>query len=164
MLNWLTSKFRKTRGKRTTYLSHNATEQELKRPKIVVIEDNLAILKMITSILEQKERFSVITAANGKEGLELIMREKPDLVVSDIMMPQLDGLSLLERLRKYSATKSLPVILLTAKARDKDIQEGYRKGADYYITKPFTKGDLLRGVNLMLADSSGDLPKVWKVD
>ena len=91
MLNWLTSKFRK-KEKRITHISRSAAAQGLKRPKIIVIEDNPAILKMITLILEHKERFSIITATNGKQGLELIMREKPDLVVSDIMMPQMDGL------------------------------------------------------------------------
>ena len=163
-MGWLTSKIKRAREKRRTCTTQQATFRRSKGAKIVVVEDNPVVLHMIKTILQQKKRFLVITATNGKEGIEIIRREKPDLVISDIMMPELDGLSLLDQLRKEATTRSLPVILLTAKDRSEDIRNGYRKGADYYITKPFSKMQLLKGVNLMLAEPADDGPTVWKID
>ena len=78
--------------------------------------------------------------------------QKPDLIVLDIMMPQMDGLEVLTRLKGEPSTATIPVILLTAKVQYEDVLGGYKMGADYYITKPFTSTQLLNGINLLLGD------------
>ncbi|MEE8074438.1 MAG: response regulator, partial [Candidatus Binatia bacterium] len=77
--------------------------------------------------------------------------QKPDLILLDIIMPQMDGLEALTRLKENPETTSIPVILLTAKVQHDDVLGGYKMGADYYLTKPFTKNQLLDGVNSILS-------------
>ena len=82
----------------------------------------------------------------------LMSEKKRDLIVLDIMMPQMDGLEVLTRLKGEPATATIPVILLTAKVQYEDVLGGYKMGADYYITKPFTSTQLLNGINLLLGE------------
>ncbi len=89
-------------------------------------------------------------AYSGKELFAGLKKQKPDLIILDIMMPQMDGLEVLTRLKEDSDTASIPVILLTAKVQHKDVLVGYQKGADYYITKPFTTDQLLAGINTLV--------------
>lgn len=161
MSNWLTSLIGKMSGKGS---KDTPEPQKPAKIKVVIVDDNPITLKLIRSILQQREKYLIRSAPDGKKGLELIQKEKPALVITDIMMPEVDGLSLLRELRKQPETQSLPVILLTAKGSGEDIKEGYREGADYYMTKPFTEAQLVRGVNLMLAHSDEKAPKVWKID
>jgi len=79
------------------------------------------------------------------------MEQKPDLIILDIMMPQMDGLKVLARLRENSDTASIPVILLTAMVQYEEVLRGYKMGADYYITKPYTATQLLTGINSLLS-------------
>jgi two-component system alkaline phosphatase synthesis response regulator PhoP/two-component system response regulator VicR len=85
----------------------------------------------------------VVTAYDGKEALEKIATEKPDLVVLDVMMPYMDGFEVLQQLRKNPETRDLPVIMLTAKAQDTDVFRGYTSGVDLYLTKPFNPMELV---------------------
>lgn len=112
---------------------------------ILVIEDNADMRENITEILELAN-YEVISAANGKEGVKLAKSKKPDLIVCDIMMPEIDGYGVLSILSKHSETADIPFIFLTAKAEKQDIRKGMEMGADDYLTKPFTDVDLLNAI------------------
>jgi len=110
--------------------------------KVLVCDDERHIVRLIQVNLE-REGYKVVTAYDGKEGLEKVQSEKPDLMVLDVMMPYMDGFEVLKTLRRDAATADLPVIMLTAKAQDKDVFEGYTYGADMYLTKPFNPRELI---------------------
>ncbi|MCW5941991.1 MAG: response regulator [Fimbriimonadaceae bacterium] len=110
--------------------------------KVLVCDDERHIVRLIQVNLE-RQGYKVVTAFDGKEGLEKIQSEKPDLVVLDVMMPYMDGFEVLKSIRRDEATAELPVIMLTAKAQDKDVFEGYHYGADMYLTKPFNPMELV---------------------
>ena len=118
---------------------------------IMVVDDNPDIITIVRTILEGKG-YSVMSAYSGPELLTRLEGQKPDLIVLDIMMPQMDGLEVLTRLKGAADTASIPVILLTAKVQYEDVLGGYKLGADYYITKPFTSTQLLNGINLLLGE------------
>jgi DNA-binding response OmpR family regulator len=117
---------------------------------IVVIEDKQTLLKEILTILSY-EGFNVVGASNGQAGLQLIQEQKPDLIISDIMMPGLDGYGVLEALRQDPETATIPLIFLTAKAEKSFMRQGMELGADDYLTKPFTTDELLAAVRARLA-------------
>ncbi|MBS1705891.1 MAG: response regulator [Armatimonadetes bacterium] len=123
--------------------------------KILVCDDERHIVRLIQVNLE-KQGYQIVTAYDGKEGLEKIKAEKPDLVVLDVMMPYMDGFEVLKNLRREPSTESLPVIMLTAKAQDKDVFEGYHYGADMYLTKPFNPMELISFVKRILGGGSND--------
>lgn len=113
-----------------------AEENNENHPVMLVVEDNEDIREYVrTSFLE---KYKVLTAVNGKEGLELAKKNIPDIIVSDIMMPQMDGFEMCRSIKEDMCTSHIPVILLTAKDSIQDKEEGYESGADSYITKPFS--------------------------
>ena len=116
---------------------------------IMVVDDNPDIITIVRTILEGKG-YKVMSAYSGAELLSSLEKDKPDLVVLDIMMPEMDGLEVLTRLKAAPDTASIPVILLTAKVQYEDVLGGYKLGADYYITKPCTAKQLLYGISLVL--------------
>lgn len=117
--------------------------------KILVVDDNIDSIMILRSILES-QGFQVLTAQSGAEALEIVPRERPDLVLLDVMMPQMSGIEVLERIKTTHATSRVPVIMVTAKIQDEDVMTGYQHGADYYITKPCTAKQLLYGIGLVL--------------
>ncbi len=116
--------------------------------KILIVEDDEALLKVLQLLLENS--YDITLAMNGKQGLELANSKRPDLILMDVMMPEMDGLEVLRRLKENPQMARIPVILLTAKVGDENIYGGYQLGADYYIPKPFTNAQLLNGINLFL--------------
>ncbi|MGZ5283391.1 MAG: response regulator, partial [Bacteroidia bacterium] len=120
--------------------------------KILLIEDNPDMRENTAEILELSN-YKVITAENGKIGVRLAQDEKPDLIICDVMMPELDGYGVLHILSKNSATASIPFIFLTAKAEKADLRKGMNLGADDYLTKPFDDTELLDAVQIRLAKS-----------
>ncbi len=122
--------------------------------KVLVCDDERHIVRLIQVNLE-RQGYEVVTAFDGKEGLEKIRAEKPNLVVLDVMMPYMDGFEVLKTLRKEPETENLPVIMLTAKAQDKDVFEGYHYGADMYLTKPFNPMELVTFVK-RISDGMND--------
>ena len=118
------------------------------KKKILIVDDDPALITLFQTVL--KESYDIILAYNGKEALDKVNVQAPDLVLMDIMMPVMDGLEALTKIKENPATSTIPVILLTAKAQPKDVLEGYNQGADYYITKPFTTKELVNGINLCL--------------
>lgn len=117
--------------------------------KILLVEDNNEIRENTAEILELAS-YKVNTAANGKEGYESAVKEQPDLIVCDIMMPVLDGYGLLHLITKNENLKSVPFIFLTAKTERGDLRKGMEMGADDYITKPFTDIELLNAIESRL--------------
>ncbi len=117
--------------------------------KILIIEDNPNIRENTVEIL-QLMNYKVFSAENGKIGVEAALRETPDLILCDIMMPVLDGYGVLHMLRKNSSTKNTPFIFLTAKTERDDFRKGMELGADDYITKPFNETELLKAIECRL--------------
>jgi CRP-like cAMP-binding protein/CheY-like chemotaxis protein len=116
---------------------------------VLIIEDNDAIRENIVEILEMA-KYSVQQADNGKVGVELALKHLPDIILCDIMMPELDGYGVLYMLNKYAETASIPFIFLTAKADHVDLRKGMAMGADDYLTKPFDGIELLNAVEIRL--------------
>ncbi|MEH1872345.1 EAL domain-containing response regulator [Nostoc sp.] len=114
-------------------------------PKILIIEDEEAVRENILDLLEAED-FETIGAANGRIGLHLAISEVPDLILCDMMMPQLDGYGVLTALRQEPSTATIPFIFLTAKSAKSDFRQGMNMGADDYITKPFTRAELLSAI------------------
>lgn len=119
------------------------------KDSILVVDDNPDSITIIRTILEANG-FKVETAENGREALDKLKAETPQVVLLDVMMPEMSGLEVLERIKGNPTTAKLPVILVTAKTQDEDVLVGYQYGADYYITKPCTSKQLLYGVGLVL--------------
>lgn len=121
------------------------------KQKILVIEDETPIRDNIQQILElELEEFEILTAPDGRAGIELIKQHTPDLVICDIMMPQMDGYDVLKELRQHPVTSAIPLIFLSAKAERTDFRRGMDLGADDYLTKPFTKTELVKAVETRL--------------
>ena len=131
--------------------------------KILVCDDERSIVRLIQVNLE-RQGWQVVTAYDGKEGLEKIMSEKPDICVLDVMMPYMDGFEVLKNLRREPSTQKLPVVMLTAKAQDKDVFEGYHYGADVYLTKPFNPMELVTFIKRIIAGSDSEGPKRYDID
>jgi len=117
--------------------------------KVLVVDDNIDSITILRSILETNG-FAVRTAQSGRDALDLLAQEVPDVILLDVMMPEMSGLEVLERIKSNHETSRLPVILVTAKMQDEDVLTGYQFGADYYITKPCTAKQLLYGIGLVL--------------
>jgi len=117
--------------------------------KILVVDDNVDSILILRSILES-QGYTVRTAQSGVDALELLSHELPDLVLLDVMMPQMSGIEVLERIKTTHNSSKVPVIMVTAKIQDEDVMTGYQHGADYYITKPCTAKQLLYGIGLVL--------------
>lgn len=116
---------------------------------ILVVEDEPTIREIITEFLEDVD-FKVISAENGARGVELAVAHTPDLILCDIMMPELDGYGVLTHLRSLPQMATVPFVFLTAKADKPDMRQGMELGADDYVTKPFTRAELLNAVNSRL--------------
>ena len=121
--------------------------------KILLIEDNLGVRENTEEILSLAN-YKVLTAPNGKIGVELAQQEKPDLIICDIMMPELDGYGVLHILSKKDETARIPFIFLTAKTEKADVRKGMSLGADDYLTKPFDDTDLLNAIEVRLRKSA----------
>lgn len=133
----------RSRGKVQQLVSENTNH-----PTVLVIDDNTDIRQYERTLLQ--DEYVVLEAADGKEGLAVALKEVPDLVICDVMMPVMDGLELTERLKTNTATSHIPVIMLTAKNLEEHRAEGYEHGADSYITKPFHSKVLLARIENLL--------------
>ena len=125
-----------------------AVVKGIEQLKILVVEDYPDLRNFITRILQPF--YTVIEAADGEEGVQLALKETPDLIISDIMMPEKDGNQLCAELKNHPATDHIPIILLTARAAKKDKIKGLEQGADDYLTKPFDETELLVRVKNLL--------------
>ncbi len=135
--------------------------------KILVVDDERQIVKLVEINLK-KHGYEVLCAYDGVEALEKVDSEKPDMIVLDVMMPRMNGFDVLKRLQANPDTERIPVIMLTAKAQDADIFQGWQAGVSSYLTKPFNPRELLTFVERIFesldhpeSELEGD--KVWEV-
>ena len=135
-----------------------APEQDEDAPTVLIVDDNADIRTYLQSILHGQYR--VLEAEDGKRGLELAREQVPDLIVSDVMMPVMNGLEFCQQVKKDDISSHIPVILLTARALEKHQIEGYESGADAYITKPFSPELLLARIDNLL-QSRHQLKDLW---
>jgi len=119
------------------------------RIRVVVIDDEADILKLIRMKLS-KEGFDVSTASDGVEGIEKVLRERPDVIIVDILMPGKDGYQLVSEVKAKLREESPVIIMLTSKTEDSDMVKGLSMGADDYITKPFSPRELIERINVAL--------------
>ncbi len=117
--------------------------------KVLLVEDDPVILRLL-EVNFDLEGYDVVLAHDGAEGIELARSERPDIVISDIMMPKVSGLELVAALKGDSATAGIPIILLSAKAQSGDLKAGMEVGADDYVTKPFEPLDLVDRVRALI--------------
>ena len=117
--------------------------------KVLIIEDDSSLKMGLRDLLEANG-YSVTTADNGKDGISLVLQNKPDIIICDILMPALDGYEVKKELEKKKETSQIPFIFLTAKADLKDLRSGMQLGADDYIVKPFDSFDLLNSIQIRL--------------
>ena len=125
---------------------------EAPKKRILLIDDEYFLLEILKDRLEF-HGYEVLTAADGKEGVEKALSEKPDLIFMDIMMPEMDGLEAIRILRSKSEMKSLPIVCLSALGRPADIKSAKECGADDYIVKPFQAPELLEKIEKFLGKS-----------
>jgi len=128
----------------------------MRKKKILVVDDEEDIVKLLEYNLE-KQGYIVLTAKSGEQALELVKKEKPNLVILDLMLPKIDGLEVCKLLKKEPQTESISIIMLTAKGEESDIIIGLELGADDYITKPFSPKVLLARVKTVLRRSEEKL-------
>ncbi|MGE5943460.1 MAG: response regulator [Flavobacteriales bacterium] len=121
--------------------------------KILLIEDDVILRENTAELLELSD-YNVITASNGKIGLDMARHALPDIIVCDIMMPELDGYGVLQALAETESTKHIPFIFLSAKTERKDVRKGMDLGADDYITKPFEEQELISAIESRLAKAA----------
>lgn len=131
--------------------------------KILVIEDEPDMRRNLATVL-RLEKYQPITAENGRVGVELVKREKPDLILCDVMMPELDGYGVLQALRENTDTALIPFIFLTAKGQKEDLRSGMNLGADDYLTKPVPKAELLKAIEARLLRSEQQAQREFKPD
>ncbi len=119
--------------------------------KILVVDDEVAIVRVLKDRLEL-EGYEVLAAYDGAEGLEIAKRELPDLIIMDITMPNMDGLTAARLLREQPETSKIPIVMLTARGQESDERAGYQAGAVRYFTKPFSTRQLVREIRSILGD------------
>lgn len=130
---------------------------------ILVIEDETQMRRNVASILRM-EGYEAHEAENGREGLALARRQRPDLIVCDVMMPELDGYGVLRALQDDPATMTIPFLFLTAKATPADVREGMNLGADDYLVKPVRRIDLLAAITARLTRARRQAHPEFKPD
>ena len=118
--------------------------------KILVVDDTPSTRQLISGYLE-KSGYEVIEALNGKDALEKAIDNQPDIVITDVVMPEMNGFELCRSLKKNPVTQNLRIVVCTSKNQDIDRLWGMRQGADIYLTKPFTKDDIMQAVESIVA-------------
>jgi DNA-binding response OmpR family regulator len=121
--------------------------------KKILVADDEEVIRKFLKIHLAKLGYEVKEAADGEQAMEQLGKDDFDLLICDILMPKKDGWEVIKEVKTNPKTKNIPVIVLTAKNEDSDMFKGYDLGVNYYMTKPFTKGQLLYGLKLMLGET-----------
>lgn len=134
------------------------------KEKILIIEDEKDIVKMLDYNLK-KEGFKTLSAHNGEDGLDMARKENPDLILLDLMLPEMDGLDVCKAIKNEAKTSHIPIIILTAKAQETDKIVGLELGADDYMTKPFSPRELIARIKAVLRrmKEKDKLPEVLRI-
>lgn len=125
------------------------TPEERARPLVLIADDDPDILELVSFRLE-RAGYDVVRAADGEQALRIAVDRRPDLAVLDVMMPKLTGYDVTRKIRQDEATSRMPVILLTARVQEADVQQGFEAGADDYLKKPFSPQELRARVQAIL--------------
>ncbi len=125
--------------------------------RILLVDDEPDFVETVEFFLSGSE-YQVFVAKNGKEALEKVKTERPDLVLLDVMMPEMDGLETCKRLKNDPATNSIPIIMLTAKGRKEDVVDAIAAGSNSYIVKPFNLSDLIERIEKIFSDGTLEFP------
>ena len=124
------------------------------RKKILIVDDSTTALMMEQLVLGQA--YEILTAKDGAEGLKMAVRDLPDLILLDVVMPKMDGFEVCRVLRSIEPTKSIPIILVTTRGEGKNVEAGFASGANDYVTKPVNPRELLSKIERHLAPRGGD--------
>jgi DNA-binding NarL/FixJ family response regulator len=130
---------------------------------VLLIEDHAEMRRNISTILGM-ENYTVLAAADGRAGIELARTRKPDIILCDVMMPEMDGYAVIQALRGDSTTAAIPFIFLTAKGEKRDVRSGMNLGADDYLTKPVTATDLLNAIEARMTRAKSSSVREFKPD
>ena len=136
-----------------------------RKRKILVVDDQKHIVRLIQVTLE-RAGYEVVCAYDGLEALEQVAKERPEMVVLDVMMPRMDGFEVLQRLQADPKLQTIPVIMLTAKAQDADIFKGWSQGVSSYLVKPFNPRELLTFVQRIfqsMDEPPSDTEQTWEL-
>lgn len=136
--------------------------EEHKDAKIMIVEDEAQINRLIELVLLSDGYYKIKKAYDGKEALEIIKKEKPDLILLDVMIPEIDGYELCKIIKNNNNLKSIQIIMLTAKRMEEDIIKGFEQGAIDYITKPFNNKILLAKIKSILSNIPKQTIKLYK--
>jgi len=117
--------------------------------EILIVDDEPNIVELIKSILEFED-YTIRVAYNGVQAIQEVEKKQPDLIILDIMMPEMDGYEVSEKLKQNEQFKDIPIVMLTAKGKTSDMQKGYLTGVEGYISKPFNSSDLLEVIKIIL--------------
>jgi DNA-binding NarL/FixJ family response regulator len=131
--------------------------------KILVIEDEPEMRRNITALLRYNN-YEAIAAENGRQGLDVAHRETPDLILCDVMMPEMDGYGVLQSLQTHPSLARTPFVFLTAKGEKDDLRSGMNLGADDYLTKPVSNADLIQTIEARLRRSEQQVKREFKPD
>lgn len=124
-------------------------------PKKILIADDEPNILISLEFLMKREGYAVVLARDGQEALDAVLRERPDLVLLDVMMPLKSGFDVCHEVRANETVKDTPIVMLTAKGRDTDVAKGLALGASAYMTKPFSTRELVQKVQSLLAGEPG---------
>ena len=119
--------------------------------KILLVDDSNTVLLMERMILSHG-RYELCTAHNGREGVERAREERPDLILLDVVMPEMNGLDALAEIRRDATTRDIPVIMVTTRSEASSMETGYARGCNDYVTKPVHSGELLTKVRNLLGE------------
>jgi two-component system alkaline phosphatase synthesis response regulator PhoP/two-component system response regulator VicR len=136
-----------------------------RKRKILVVDDQKHIVRLVQVTLE-RAGYEVVCAYDGLEALEQVAKERPEMVVLDVMMPRMDGFEVLQRLQADPSLQTIPVIMLTAKAQDADIFKGWSQGVSSYLVKPFNPRELLTFVQRIfqsMDEPPSDTEQTWEL-
>ena len=122
---------------------------------VLVVDDDEESIQIISTMLLERG-YTIRTARDGRSALESVRQQQPDVILLDVMMPGLHGMQVLDTLKLDPTSASIPVVMVTARAHDRDLLAGYERGADYYVTKPFTARQIVYAIGLVLGDHAPD--------
>ncbi len=126
----------------------------MSRKKILMVDDAATILMMEKMFLS-KEPYDLITAKDGQDAVEKAESERPDLILMDVVMPKMDGFEAVQKIRENEATKSIPIIMVTTRGEEKNMEKAYKNGCNDYVTKPINSSELLTKIRNLLEERVG---------
>jgi DNA-binding response OmpR family regulator len=139
------------RGRENAWVAASAQGRAMHKKKILIVDDSRTAL-MMTSMLFDKQHFTILTASGGEEGIAKALAERPDLILLDVMMPKVDGFAVCRRLRQEASVRDVPIIMVTTRGEEGNMEAGYSAGCSDYMTKPVDSVELAAKIANYLGD------------